>query len=1081
MKKALIKDTIKEIKNTHRRFISILLMAFLGVGFFAGIRASSPDMLDTIDKYFKDENVYDIEVISTLGLTNEDIDELKKVDGVKDVYGTYAKDALIEVADTEAVAKIMCVEEVNKPSVVEGRLPENNNECVVEELFLKSTGKKIGDKITIEIEDTTDDNGDKISYLKEKEVEIVGTAKTPIYISRDKGTSKLGAGKVNYYIYINEENINAKDIYTEIYINTEDGNKYKTSTQEYEDYIAKIKENIEDIKNSREQARHDMLVEKAQEKLDEAQKTFDEQKADAEVQIAEAQKQIDDGKAELEKGEAEINKNRQKANSEFAQAQKQIDNAKSQIQSGESELNAKETEANEQMQSAQNSKAEIQSNLNMARNALAQVNANYNSINQQLKNLEGMQDAQSAKQRAELEQTKTVLENKKRELEENIAKAEAGITQIEQSIQNGKAELENAKQTLQNSKSQITAQENTLKKTKIDAYAKIQDAQTTLNIAKSELANGEAELEEKRQEVDEKLNDAEKELIDARDKIAQIENATWYILDRNTNQGYTSFIQDTKSVESIGVVFPIVFFVIATLISLTSMTRMVEEERTQIGTLKALGYTKIQVASKYLIYALSACLIGGTIGMFVGCNLLPRVIWMMYSMMYSIDIFVVKFNVIYSLIGLAAASICVVGATLYAVLKELKETPAILMRPKAPKNGKRVLLEKVPFIWKHLSFTRKVTVRNLFRYKKRFLMTIIGILGCTALIITGFGLKDSITAIIPNQFEKVFKYDIQISLKANLEEEQKNDLITELKDKNEIKDIVETNITAGNLTNGNKEEEVQIIVPKDTNELENVISLNDRKSKENVKLNDNEIMITDKLAQLTGTKVGDTIKIKDSDDKTKEFKVSNIVENYVGHYVYMSKNLYEKNYEKYETNVLYVDDEDISQEQEDLLVKEIVDKNEISSVSPTSTVMSMIDDMMNSLNYVVIILIVSAGMLAFVVLYNLSNVNISERIRELATIKVLGFYDKEVYNYISRETIILTLIGIVLGCIAGYYLNVFILGTCEINALRFAKIVNPMSYVYSILITIIFTIIVNIVTYFSLKKIDMIESLKSVE
>ena len=733
------------------------------------------------------------------------------------------------------------------------------------------------------------------------------------------------------------------------------------------------------------------------------------------------------------------------------------------------------------MQNAQNSKAEIQANLSIAKNVLEQVKINCNLINEQLKKLEGMQDEQSIRQKAELEQTKAILENKKQELENNIAQAEAGITQIEQGIQNGKNEIANAKQTLQNSKAQLTTQENTLKETKKQAYAKIQNAQVTLNSAKAELAKGEAELENQKQEFNEKMNDAEKELIDARDKISQIENAEWYILDRNTNQGYTSFIQDTKSVESIGVVFPIVFFVIATLISLTSMTRMVEEERTQIGTLKALGYTKMQIASKYLIYALSACVIGGTLGMLVGCNLLPRTIWMMYSMMYSIDIFVVKFNVLYSLVGLITASICIVGATFYSVIKELKETPAVLMRPKAPKNGKRVLLEKVPFIWKHLNFTRKVTVRNLFRYKKRFLMTIIGILGCTALIITGFGLKDSITAIIPNQFEKVFKYDMQISLKADLEEEQKNKLITELKNRNEIKDTVETNITAGNLINKNNEEEVQIIVPENSQELNKAISLNDKKTKESVNLNDNEIMITDKLAQLTETKVGDTIKIKDSDDKTKEFKVSNIVENYVGHYVYMSKNLYEKNYETYKTNVIYAIDENISEEQGDRLVKEIVDKNEVSSVTSTSSVMGMIDDMMSSLNYVVIILIISAGILAFVVLYNLSNVNISERIRELATIKVLGFYDKEVYNYISRETIILTMIGIVLGCVAGYYLNVFILGTCEINALRFAKIVNPMSYVYSILITIIFTIIVNIVTYFSLKKIDMIESLKSVE
>ena len=360
-------------------------------------------------------------------------------------------------------------------------------------------------------------------------------------------------------------------------------------------------------------------------------------------------------------------------------------------------------------------------------------------------------------------------------------------------------------------------------------------------------------------------------------------------------------------------------------------------------------------------------------------------------------------------------------------------------------------------------------------------MTIIGILGCTALILTGFGIKDSITALLPNQFEKVFKYNMQISLKNNLEEEQENKVIQNLLEKEEIQDVVETNITAGNLVNGDNEEEVQIIVPEETNSMEKIINLVDVKNKQTVKLNDNEIAITDKVAQLLGVKAGDTVELKDSDDEIKEFKISNVVENYVGHYVYMSKSLYEKSYEEYKTNVLYLVDNNITEEQEDKLVKELVDKNEISSVTPISTIIGMIDNMMSSLNYVVIILIVSAGILAFVVLYNLSNVNISERIRELATIKVLGFYDKEVYKYISRETVILTLIGIVLGAISGYFLNMFILGTCEINSLRFAKVVSPMSYVYSILITIVFTVIVNVVTYFSLKKIDMIENLKSVE
>ena len=1076
MKKALMKDTIKEIKNTHRRFISILLMAFLGVGFFAGIRAASPDMLNTIDKYFKENEVYDIEVVSTLGLTKEDVDELEKIQNVESVYGVYSQDSIIDIENTEYVAKIITLDEVNKPILKDGNLPQNENQCVVEQEFLKYNDKKIGDKIEVEIENTKNDDGEEIPVLKQKELEIVGIVESPLYISREKGTSKLGSGKVNYYVYVNKENINVENLYTEIYVKVKNAEKYVTSSEEYENYINEVKTNIESIKEQREQARYDALVNKANQKVDEAQNTLDEEKTNAQNKIEEAEKEIQDGKTQIEKGEAELKKSKKTADQQFTSAQRQLTKGKLQVQQGEKELNSQETQVNKQIEEANNSKLKYQEDLNKINEGLQQINLQYNQIKQALKNPELPEE-----EKQKLQYTKTELEKQKEELENNRSQLEAGITQIEQGIETAKSSIQQAKQQIQSSKKEINSQQKTLNSKKAEAYKQIEKAQNQINETKVQIAQGEAELGTNKAEFDEKISDAQSKVDDARNKISDIEKPVWYILDRNANQGYTSFIQDTKSIESLGVVFPIVFFLIATLISLTSMTRMVEEERTQIGTLKALGYNKRQIASKYVMYASLASIIGGALGMIVGCELLPRIIWMMYSMMYNIENFVVTFNGLYSAMGLGAAYICIVGATLYVALKELTQNPAILMRPKAPKNGKRVLLERVSIIWKHLSFTRKVTVRNIFRYKKRFLMTIIGILGCTALIVTGFGMKDSIMAIIPNQFEKVFNYDMQISVKKDIDNEKKDNLIKELMEKKEIEEVVETNITSGKLAKGNNEEEIQIIVPDEDKELDKVINLENEKTKEKVNLKENSIVITSKVAQLIGAKEGEKVKLKDSDDKEVEFEVSDIVENYVGHYVYMTKSLYEKTYEKYLTNVLYVKDNNLNEEQEDVLVKELVEKDEVSSVTALSTLTKTITNMMSSLNYVVIVLIVSAGILAFVVLYNLANVNISERIRELATIKVLGFYDKEVYNYISRETTILTIIGIALGVVAGYFLNMFILQTCEINSLRFAKIIEPMSYVYSVLITIAFTAIVNIVTYFSLKKIDMIESLKSVE
>ena len=822
MKKVLLKDSIKEIKNTYKRFISILLMAFLGVGFFAGLRAASPDMIDTFNQFYEDNQVYDIQIISTLGLTDGDIEELEKVDEVEKVAGSFEKDGIIDIDNKEIVTKLITIGEINKPILVDGNMPQNDNECLVEEGFLKSNNKQIGDMVDVEIEDTTDVYGNKKSYLKNSQMKIVGTVQSPLYISRDRGTSKLGTGKVSYYMYIPKENINANDVYTSIYLRAKNEENYETSTQKYEDYIEEVKDNIEQIKDEREQSR------------------------------------------------------------------------------------------------------------------------------------------------------------------------------------------------------------------KIQTW------------------NG-------------------------------IEIAKWYILDRNSNEGYVGFIQSTKSIAKISQVFPIVFFAVAALISLTSMTRMVEEQRTQIGTLKALGYNQLQIINKYILYASLASIIGGISGMCVGFATLPQIIWMLYMMMYRITPkATLSFNWKYGTIGLLLICICIIGATIYSAIRELKETPAALMRPKAPKSGNRVLLERIPFIWKYLNFSHKVTVRNIFRYKKRFLMTIIGIFGCTSLIVTGFGIKDSISVIIPNQFEKVFDYNMQVNLKDNLSADEKQSFIDELKDREEVKKIVETYMTSATAVKGDKQEDVQIIVPKD--EFDGLINVNDLKTKQNLELKDNEIYLTDKCAQLIGAKAGDTITLKDINNNEVEAKISNIVENYVSHYVYMSKTMYEKLYGKdYSTNVILSQNIEMTDEAEDEFVTELMNKNEVSSANRISTILGALDDTIKSLDFVVIILIVSAGLLAFVVLYNLANVNISERIRELATIKVLGFYDKEVYDYVTRETTILTAIGIILGLFGGYCLNYYLIGTCEINTLRFSKIVSPISYVYAVAITIIFTLIVNLATYFALKKIDMIESLKSVE
>ena len=1076
MKKALIKDSVKEIKNTYKRFLSLLLMAFLGVGFFAGIRATSPDMVNTIDTYYKQQKMYDIQVISTLGLTEDDINSIKQIDGVDIVEGTYETDGIVEIENKEIITKVLCVDELNQPLLIEGELPQNSNECVVEENFLTQNNKAIGDTITVEIENTQNDEGEDIEYLYNKELKIVGTVKSPLYISNERGSSSLGDGKIDYFIYISKDNIQAKDTYTNIYVTLKNATKYETASSKYEDCVEEVKNKIEEIKEEREIARHDELVQKATDKLNEAETEFNEKKQEADEQIAEAQKKIDDGKAKIESSEAEIKENEEKANSEFANAEKQIASAKQEIQTNEKTLQSKEQEANSKISELETQKQSLAGQRDSLNSQLSTLQNTYNSIVSQLQN-----EALDDKTKEQLEQQKQQLESQISTLNTTIESLNSGITQIEQGINQANTEIAQAKNKLQTAKNQLSSQERKLNQQKSSTYAQLEDAKEQVEQAKIELQQGEQELETQKQDVEKQLQDAEKELIDARQEISEIENPEWYILDRYANSGYSSFAQDKESVYNIGQVFPIVFFLVALLISLTSMTRMVEEQRTQIGTLKALGYNKIQIAGKYMLYSSLACIIGGLLGMAVGFILIPSLIWHMYEVVYQVPEFLISFNWEYGGAGLILISVCIIGATVYSCIKELRQQPATLMRPKAPKNGKRVFLERINFIWKRLSFSQKVTIRNIFRYKKRFMMTIIGIFGCTSLILAGFGLKDSIGSLMPNQYGKIFKYDMQINLKDGLDETQKSEYIAGLNQKEQIEDTLETEMLTRTAINGENEEDVQIIVPKNQDELEKMISLIDINSKEKIELQKGQIVITDKLAELLDVKQGDKITLK-SDDEENEIVISNVAENYVYHYAYMTRETYEELFGKqYETNAILTKNIDMNEEQENSLSTEIMNQNEVSSITRNSDVEGVMNTTMNSLNYVVLVLIVSAGLLAFAVLYNLSNVNISERIRELATIKVLGFYDKEVYTYVTRETILLTLIGIALGLVGGYFLNYFIIGTCEIDMLRFSKVIHPISYLYAILITVVFTVIVNIFTYFALKKIDMIESLKSIE
>lgn len=1067
MKKALLKDSVKEIKKTYKRFLSILLMSLLGVGFFAGIKATSPDMRKTINNYYNEQNFYDIQMISTLGLTEEDVELIKSDEYVSDVYGSYSKEALVRISNnSEPVVKVHSLLDVNKVILISGTLPTSADECVVEQSFLTQTGKVIGDSITLEDEDDSFNN-DTLT--------IVGVVESPLYITRDRGSGTLGTGKIDYYIYTNPDNFNL-DVYTELYIKIKNENNYATISDEYSELVDAALNSIKGYEEQINTRRYNELIDDANNKVDEAQAELDKNKTENEQKLNDAQQQIDDYRTQIENSKVSINSQKNNLDAMFEDYDKQIQDGKTQLEQAQQTLDDQKVEAQQNIDNALNTKTTLEENLSQVEMGISIATDKYNQVFNILENPGDLSEDEIAYLQGlklELESEIESLNQNKGELEESIYLIDSTVTQINQ-------EIENAQTTIDDQKIALTQRESEINTYKEQAYGLIDDYLIQIDNSEREINENQIELDNNREEFNNEIKEAEDEIIEAREEVSNIEHPSLYVLSRDDNTGYNGFVQDTQSIENIGRVFPIIFFVIATLISLNSMTRMVEEQRQQIGTLKALGYTKLQISFKYIMYAALATVIGGILGMSIGFYLIPKVIWMMYEMMYTIPNFVVEFNFEAGALGLWFAIICIVGATIYTCYKELNEKPAILMRPKAPKLGKRVLLERIPFIWNRFNFTTKVTLRNMFRYKKRFLMTIIGILGCTALILAGFGLKDSITSVIGNQYGEIFSYNYMIGLKSSLSDDEISKFNNEISNRDDVELSVKSYLSTTTIISGDVSEDVQIIVTDSKEDLYSIVNLVDLDGNK-VELDDSTICITDKAAELLNVNEGDTVTLENSDGELVEIKVGKIVKNYVYHYAYMSKDLYNNLIGEYKTNTIIVKNNEFGLNNLDEFSKDIMADSRVSSLTDIETMKGMISDMMESLNYVVWVLIISSGLLAFVVLYNLSNVNISERIRELATIKVLGFYDNEVYNYISKETTILTFIGIILGLFGGVALTSFILKTCEINVLRFVTLIHPISYIYAALITILFTLIVNFVTYFALKKINMIESLKSVE
>ena len=1040
-KKALRKDFYMEIRRSIGRFMSIFFIVAIGCAFFSGIRASEPDMRYSGDAYFDNRNMMDIEVISTLGLTDDDLQAIEDVDGIEAAEGGYSVDVLSSEEDNQIAVHVMSLlPSMNQVQLEDGRLPEAEDECAVDVDYLNESSLKIGDKITL----SSGSDDEVTDTLKTDTFTITGAVSSPNYISFQRGSTTIGNGSVTAFIVVPEKSF-ALDVYTEIYAQVDGAKEMTAFTDEYDDRVQEVIDKIEEIKDEREQIRYDEIV-------DEANKALE----DARQQVTDAEKELEDGKAE--------------AQAELADARQQLEDAQAEVDSGRQKLESSKQQLESSRQQLEDSQAQVDQ-------GQEELNANIDALNKQIDELNAAKEQYNAL--AASGATDDVTIATLNAMYEEIQKGESAVAQAQAQIDAAKAELESGQQQINSGWDQITQGEQKIS----DSEAQLADAEAEIADGWEEYYEGEAEAEQEIADGEQKIADAKEELADAEAEINDLEKPEWYIYDRSNLPDYTGYGENADRMRAIGEVFPAIFFLVAALISLTTMTRMVEEQRTQIGTLKALGYEKHSIAGKYLGYALLATVSGSVVGILFGEKVFPYIIINAYGIMYQhMHDIVIPYNLGYGLGAAAAALASTLLATILSCYKELREQAAELMRPPTPKQGQRVLLERVTFIWNRLNFSWKASIRNLVRYKKRLFMTIFGIGGCMALMLVGFGLKDSIFAIVDIQYGEIQLYDGNIILTDDATDEEKNNILTELD-----KDSAMTGSTEGLLTqitvgNGDEWHDVYLDVPKDVEEFSEFVVLQDRVTNEKYELDDSGAVLTEKMAKELDVKPGDTITICDEDRGDLKVEISAVCENYMGHYLYMTPAYYEKVCgETPDYNSIFYKTADRITEEAERIGEEALALPGTLSISYTTDLKEQVDNMLGALDAVIAVLIISAGMLAFVVLYNLNNINITERQRELATLKVLGFYNGEVAMYVYRENIVLTILGAIFGIILGKILHGFIIVTVEIESVMFGRNIDLSSFVYGFLLTLLFSLLVNGAMYFKLKKINMVESLKSVE
>lgn len=1051
MTKGLRKDFRREVKHSFSRFLSILLISALGVAFFAGIRSASPAMLASADATFDSDNLADIRVIGTLGMTDNDVAALLSLEGVQAAEGIYTGDFLCETENNTVVAKVTSMtNQVSLVKVKEGRYPEKYNECIADREFLAASGFQIGD--TVRLKTGTEA---KISdTLADDEFTIVGVGETSYYLNSERGTAAIGDGTADGLLVIPKEAFTA-EVYSEIHVTMTGTAQMNCFSKEYDKVLAAVKANIEAVESARCEARLAEFRADADKKLNQAKYEFQEKKDKALSDLGDAYQTLLTKEAELENGQLQIEQQRQ-----------QIEELRALFDSGD--------------QSVENGKEQI-----------AEARATIDDLERQKKAIEDQiaaDEAKIAQMQKDLQADAPYIS------EEEYYQRSMEIIRATATVEYYKNQLPAIEKSIADVNERVTTAEQFIADYPAAAAAarvKIAEGEAKLEEAEKEIQDGEIALERAKEDyalaaedTEAEINAAQEKLDKSEDEINNVKLPKWYILDRTSIPSYATYKNDAQSIAAVGTVFPIIFFLVAALVSLTTMTRMVEEERTQIGTLKALGYKKSAITAKFVWYALLSTLLGSLVGVVLGESLLPILIIRTYRTVYMhLTQTVVQPHILNAVAATVLALLATVGGAVAASARVLSENPAALMRPEAPKIGKRTFVEDIDFIWMRLNFAQKAACRNLFRYKKRLFMTILGVAGCMALLLAGFGIRDSVEMLPEKQFNRVFSYQGTVGADTSLSRAERRQLLSKVASVEGVTEYLQTKSIVTYAETEKGDTSAYLIVPQDTVKLGEYVHLREaRFPHDDVTLSDDGVLITEKFAKALGVSAGDMITIKEDEtaEPVGDVRVAGVVENYLSSYIYMTPNIYKALYgETASLNAALIKVDPSADT--NAVAEDLLDINGVTSVSMNAITQAQVNSMLGNLNVIIAVMILAAGLLAFIVLYNLNNINITERRRELATLKVLGFYPGELAAYVYRENVILTLFGTVLGMGLGFVLHWFVMQTVETETVMFGAEMRFTSYLFSVLLTIVFAVLVNALMYFRMKKIDMIESLKSVE